>query len=99
MKAENLTEVSERASRVRFTHVLATVVASVFYGFGFVLGKAWYLIVWCSVAVAYGFCDAAKPSVRPAQRSDAPEPEPADRVTGETFVYTPKPPQPAAVDV
>ncbi len=43
------------AQAVRFTRVLATAIAGIFFGIGWITGRAWLGTVFCVLAVRYGF--------------------------------------------
>lgn len=60
-------EIAARAREIRFTAVaamalaaLATVVAAFFTALGWLVGRTWYALVFCVLAVVYGFCTGAK---------------------------------------
>lgn len=59
-------EIAARAREIRFTAVaamalaaLATAVAAVFVALGWTIGRSWYALVFCAVAVRYGFRQGA----------------------------------------
>jgi hypothetical protein len=48
-------DITAQAHQVRLGRVLATVVAAVFFATGWVLGRVFYVLAWCGVAVRVGF--------------------------------------------
>lgn len=63
--------ISERASSVKFSRVLAAVVGGVFFALGWLAYKpfavAWYAAVWLSMAVAEGWSSARAAETRKRQ--------------------------------
>lgn len=68
MAAVDIGRISREASKVQFRRVLLTLIASLLYGFGWVLAKifvvAWRAAVWSLTAVKLGFQDGLKPKAR-----------------------------------
>lgn len=48
-------EITIQAREVRFGRTVLTLLAAVFYGVGWVLGKAWLGVAWAGVAVRTGW--------------------------------------------
>jgi len=58
--------ISEHADQVRAGQVLVTVITALFFGFGWTIGASWLGIVFCCVAVRYGYRQGAHITVTPA---------------------------------
>lgn len=62
---------SEQAERTAAANppgrVLATVILALFTAIGWLLGRAWYLGVFCALAVRYGFRLGMKRPTEPVQ--------------------------------
>jgi hypothetical protein len=50
-----LDDITAQAQQVRFGRMLATVLAAVFFAFGWAFGRVFYALAWCGVAVRVGF--------------------------------------------
>jgi hypothetical protein len=53
--AERVPEISEQAAQVRFSRLLLTVFAAVFFAIGWVAGRFFLAVAWCGVAVKVGW--------------------------------------------
>ena len=60
-------EISEHASQVRAGHVAVTVITAFFFAIGWTFGAAWRGVVFCCLAVRYGYRAGARVTVAPAQ--------------------------------
>lgn len=66
-------QILAQASQVRFSRVLATVIAGVFFALGWAVGRAWTGAVFCALAVRFGFREGTGrvvplPAARPQSR-------------------------------
>ena len=50
-----LDEITAQARQVRFGQVLLTVLAAVFFGLGWAVGRFFLALAWCAVAVKLGW--------------------------------------------
>ena len=50
-----LDEITAQARQVRFGQVLLTILAAVFFGLGWVVGRFFLGLAWCAVAVKLGW--------------------------------------------
>jgi hypothetical protein len=50
-----LDEITAQARQVRFGQVLLTVLAAVFFGLGWSVGRFFLALAWCAVAVKLGW--------------------------------------------
>jgi hypothetical protein len=50
-----LDQITRQARDVRFGRVLLTVLAAVFFGIGWAVGRFFYALAWCAVAVRVGW--------------------------------------------
>lgn len=75
-------QIAEHANQVRAGQVLATVVTAFFFAIGWVFGATWRSIVYCCIAVRFGYRQGAHISVAPAQ----PEPPRGRPGPGGTFI-------------
>jgi uncharacterized membrane protein YciS (DUF1049 family) len=50
-----LDDITERAHQVRFGRMLLTVLAAVFFAIGWTVGRVFFALAWCGVAVKVGF--------------------------------------------
>jgi uncharacterized membrane protein len=48
-------DISAQAHQVHLGRVLATVFAAVFFAFGWTMGRVFYCLAWCGVAVKVGW--------------------------------------------
>lgn len=59
-------QISEHASQVRAGQVIATLITALFFGIGWLVGSTWRAIVYCCLAVRYGYRAGAHTPVAPA---------------------------------
>ncbi|MFI0718914.1 hypothetical protein [Streptomyces sp. NPDC021224] len=61
-------QITEQAKRVRFWRTVATVLAGLLWGLGWLAAKccaaAWLAVTWAVVAVKVGWRDARRPAAR-----------------------------------
>ena len=69
-------QIAEHASQVRAGQVLITVITAVFYGIGWTAGSLWRGIVFCCLAIRYGYRAGAHIPVAAAQPAPARGPRP-----------------------
>lgn len=60
LEAVPFEEISEQASQVRPGETFATVVTTIFFAIGWVIGASWRAVVFCCLAVRYGYRAGAK---------------------------------------
>lgn len=63
-------EISQHASQVRPGETVATVITAIFFTIGWVFGASWRGVVFCALAVRYGYRTGAHVQVS----QDKPEP-------------------------
>lgn len=61
-------QITAEARQVNVLQVVLTMIAAVFYGVGWVVGKFFLVLAWCAVAVRTGWREARAP--RPDVGSD-----------------------------
>lgn len=61
-------QISEHASQVRPGQVAATVITAFFFAIGWVIGASWRAVVYCCLAVRYGYRAGAHVPVAAAQQ-------------------------------
>lgn len=54
-------DITTQAREVRFGLTVLTLLAAMFYGLGWVLGKAWLGVAWAGVAVRTGWRESRVP--------------------------------------
>jgi len=59
--------IAEHASQVRAGQVLLTVITAFFYGIGWTVGSLWRGLVFCCLAIRYGYRGGAHTPVAPPQ--------------------------------
>ena len=59
--------ISEHADRVRPGVLLVAVITAFFFGIGWVVGASWRGVVFCCLAVRYGYRTGAHVNVAPAR--------------------------------
>lgn len=64
-------QIAEDASKVRPGEIIATVITAVFFAIGWLFGAAWRGLVYCCIAVRYGYRTGAHVPVGAVQ----PEPQ------------------------
>lgn len=52
-------QIAEEASHARPGHVILTVITALFYGIGWTTGATWRGIVFCCLAIRYGYREGA----------------------------------------
>lgn len=52
--------ITAQAREVKFSRTLLTIIASIFYGIGWIFGAAWLAVVWCAIAIKVGFNEGRK---------------------------------------
>ena len=62
--------ISEQASQVRPGETIATVITAVFFAIGWVFGASWRGVVFCGLAVRYGYRAGAGVTVKPASQQE-----------------------------
>jgi uncharacterized membrane protein YciS (DUF1049 family) len=48
-------EITARAHAVNFGRVLLTTIAAIFFAIGWLVGRVFFAVAWCAVAVKVGF--------------------------------------------
>ena len=71
LEAVPMQAIGEQADRVRPSEVIATGITAIFYAIGWVIGASWRGVVFCCLAIRYGYRAGAHVPVTAAQ------PEPA----------------------
>jgi hypothetical protein len=70
-------QISAEASQIKFTVWLATAVRTLalgsFSAFGYVIGSAWFCLVFCCLALKYGFLHGARVPVPTPKRPSIPQ--------------------------
>lgn len=66
-------EISEQATQVRPGEIIATLITAVFFAIGWAFGASWRGVVFCCLAIRYGYRAGAHVPV------EKPKPEPARR--------------------
>lgn len=78
LEAVPMEAISERASQVRPAQTAATVITAIFFAIGWTFGATWRGVVFCCLAVRYGYRSGAHVQVAPvkpeAVRSTRPGP-------------------------
>ena len=65
-------EIGEHASQVRPGETLATVITAFFFAIGWIIGATWRGIVFCCLAIRYGYrAGVHVPVTAPAEPADA----------------------------
>jgi hypothetical protein len=59
--------ISEQASQVRPGQTAATVITAIFFAIGWVFGASWRGVVFCCLAIRYGYRTGAHVPVAPAK--------------------------------
>lgn len=67
LAAVPMDEISEHASQVRPGQTAATVITAIFFAFGWLFGASWRGVVFCCLAVRYGYRTGAHVIVAPAK--------------------------------
>lgn len=55
LEAVPMEAISEQASQVRPGEVVATVVTAIFFSIGWIIGASWRGVVFCCLAIRYGY--------------------------------------------
>lgn len=63
-------QIAEHASQVRAGQVLVTVITAFFFGIGWTVGASWRGVVFCCLAVRYGYRTGARITVAPKQEPE-----------------------------
>lgn len=67
LEAVPMEAISEQASQVRPGETVATVITAVFFAIGWVFGASWRGVVFCCLAVRYGYRSGAHVQVTPGK--------------------------------
>jgi len=59
--------IAEHADRVRPSLIIIAVITAFFFGVGWTIGASWRGVVFCCLAVRYGYRQGAHITVAPAQ--------------------------------
>ena len=74
LEAVPMEAISEDATQVRPGEVTATVVTAIFFSIGWIIGASWRAVVFCCLAIRYGYRAGAHVPV------EKPKPEPKRRM-------------------
>ncbi len=74
LEAVPVDQIAEHASEVRAGQVLITVITAFFFSIGWIIGASWRAVVFCCLAIRYGYRAGAhtpveKPKAEPARRT------------------------------
>lgn len=67
LEAVPVDQIAEHASQVRAGQVLATCITAFFFAIGWAIGASWRGVVFCCLAVRYGYRQGAHITVVPPQ--------------------------------